>query len=75
MNATSYNRTTGYLLTNRKISSRISNVMFNNQQELFNSHPFLMSLKFETKGCQWYQVKRIKSIYAYRQSWAPAAWK
>ena len=30
--------------------------------EILLSYPFLMSRNFETQGCQWYGVKRIKSI-------------
>ena len=49
------------------ISCRISNVMFNNLQEILQSHHFVMSRKFEMKGCQWYGVKRIKSTFADRE--------
>ena len=67
----------------RKISCRISQVMFDIviitfQQEIFLSHPFLreifqshsflLSQKLETYGCQWYGVKRIKSIFAYKKN-------
>ena len=38
--------------------------MFSNLQEILLCHPFLMSQKFETKCCQWYGVKRMKSIFA-----------
>ena len=33
-------------------------------QKVLLSHPFLMSQNFEMQGCQWYGVKRSKSIFA-----------
>ena len=33
-------------------------------QEILQSHSFLMLLQFETQGCHWYAIKRIKSIFA-----------
>ena len=47
-----------------KISCRISNTMYDILQEILQSYPLLMSRKFETHGCQWYGVKRIKSSFA-----------
>ena len=32
-------------------------------QKLLPSHPFRISRNFETKRCQWYGVKQIKSIF------------
>ena len=32
-------------------------------QEIFQTHPFLMSRNFETHDCQCYGVKRITSIF------------
>ena len=32
-------------------------------QNIFRNHPFLMSRKFETRDCQWCEVKRISSIF------------
>ena len=40
--------------------------MFNNLQEILQSHPFLMSQKFETNSYQRHGIKRIKSIFADR---------
>ena len=54
-------------IADRLISCRISNVMFSNLQEILQSHQFVMSRKFEMKGCQWYGVKRIKSTFADRE--------
>ena len=33
-------------------------------QQILQSYPFLMSRNFKTQVCQWYRVKRIKSIFA-----------
>ena len=38
--------------------------MFDIPQGILQSHPFLMSQKFETQGCQYYEGKRIKSVFA-----------
>ena len=38
--------------------------MVDGLQEILQSHPFLMSRKFETQGRQWYGVERIKYIFA-----------
>ena len=47
-----------------KIYSRISSTIFDILQEKFlQSHPLLMSQKFETQGCQWHGVKQIKYIF------------
>ena len=48
----------------RKISCKISNIALFILQVILQSHPFLMLRKFETHGCQWYGVIRIKSIFA-----------
>ena len=40
--------------------------MFNNLQEILQSHPFLMSQKFETNSYHCHGIKRIKSIFADR---------
>ena len=38
--------------------------MFNSLQVILQRHPFLMPRKFKTQSCQWYAVKRIKSVFA-----------
>ena len=48
------------------MSYKISNAIFDMQQEIVQSHPFLMSRKLETQGCQRYVVKRIKSTVFLR---------
>ena len=35
-------------------------------EEILQTHPFLMSRNFQKQGCQWYEVKRITSIFAIR---------
>ena len=40
--------------------------MFDMQEEIVQSHPFLMLRKLETQGCQRYVVKRIKSTVFLR---------
>ena len=37
-------------------------------QEILQSDPFLMSRKFETQGCQRYEVKQIKTIFANKKN-------
>ena len=37
--------------------------IFDILQEFLQRQPFLMSRNFETHGCQWYGVKRIKYIF------------
>ena len=49
-----------------QISCELGNAMFDILQEILPSHPFLMSQKLETQGCQLYGVKRIKSIFAVK---------
>ena len=55
-------------LTIYKISSRISNAMFDILQEILQSYPFLKSGNFKTQGCQWYGAKRIKSGFADKEN-------
>ena len=47
--------------------AEISNIALLIRQEILQSHPFLMSRKFERQGCQWYEVKRIKTIFAVKE--------
>ena len=41
-----------------------SNIALLIMQEILQSHFFLMSRKFKTQNCQWFEVKQIKSIFA-----------
>ena len=45
-----------------------SNIALLILQEILQSHCFLMSRNFKTQGCQWYGIKRIKSIFADKSS-------
>ena len=52
-----------------KIPCGISNAIINVLEEILQSDPFLMLRNFEEmQGCQWYGVKRIKSIFAHKEN-------
>ena len=46
----------------------LSNIVFGIMRESLQSDPFPMSQNFETQGCQWYGVKRIKSSFANKRN-------
>ena len=47
----------------KQLDVRYSNIALLILLEVLQSHPFLMSRKFETQGCQWYKIKRTKSSF------------
>ena len=42
--------------------------VFDILQKILQSNPFLMLQNFETQGCQWHGIKRIKSILADKEN-------
>ena len=42
--------------------------MFDILREILQSYPFLMSQNFKTQGCQWYEVLRLKPIFADKEN-------
>ena len=47
-----------------KVFCRISNAMFDIVQKFLQSHSVFDVRKIRSAGCQWYEVKRSKSIFA-----------
>ena len=55
-----------FLLINENMLRNIplSSIAFLILKDILQSLPFLMSPKFKTQNCHWYEVKQIKSILA-----------
>ena len=51
-------------LQNKHRDVRSSNIAFLILQEILQSHPFLMMLKFKTQNCQWF--KSVLKLYGGR---------
>ena len=53
-----------------KFLAEQENAMFDilQLQDILQCHPFMMSRKFKTLNWQWYELKRIKPIFANREN-------